>query len=243
MPVATLEFVNKESAPPRVAEPASTAGAAAEFPPAEADLSPVTAVAEQAFGDELSGSVDGSGEGNGSLAAVRDSSSPVAVKGTAKISVDPAAQAQDLVRQIADQVQRSSGDDSVLRIKLTPVEFGEVQVEVAWREGQLSARIQTQSSAAQQVLSENLGLLREAMSQRGIVLDRVDVQPLTTGVEQSGLARESGRQQGADERSERRSSREDQSHGRDQEAGDQSSSRQRGQRPPRQFLDELEIEI
>jgi len=98
--------------------------------------------------------------------------SPVAVRQM----LDPASvnQAQ-LLDHVTQAIQVSHQNGHEVRIRLSPPELGSLQIDVSVKNGALSARLETQNSAAQQVLSDNLPQLREALAQQGMTVDRIDV--------------------------------------------------------------------
>jgi len=62
-----------------------------------------------------------------------------------------------------------------LTIVLRPPELGRVQVDVMRHDGQLTARLQTETATAHRLLSEHLPQLQETFAQMGLNADQVQV--------------------------------------------------------------------
>jgi flagellar hook-length control protein FliK len=84
--------------------------------------------------------------------------------------------AAELVERVANAVQTASQQQRPLRVRLHPPELGVLQVEIVHRGGHVSARLEVQTAAAQQALTDSLPALREALAQHGSTVTRLDVQ-------------------------------------------------------------------
>jgi flagellar hook-length control protein FliK len=82
---------------------------------------------------------------------------------------------QQLVEKLGSAIHQAQENGGHLKIRLHPPELGTVQIEVSMRNGVLSARLEVQTAAAQQALTEHMGLLRDAIAQTGIHVDQIDV--------------------------------------------------------------------
>jgi len=76
---------------------------------------------------------------------------------------------------MVDAVSAVAESGRELSIRLAPPELGPVLIEVHAEHGVITARLETHTDAARQVLSERLPQLHEALAQRGAVVDRVEV--------------------------------------------------------------------
>lgn len=81
----------------------------------------------------------------------------------------------EVIVQIAHALVSHRGGQE-LQLQLTPPNLGAVRVDVALHEGVLSARIEAQTPATQQVLADNLSQLKDSLAQQGVSFDRIDVQ-------------------------------------------------------------------
>lgn len=63
-----------------------------------------------------------------------------------------------------------------LRVDVSPPELGHLQLDVVQQQGGLAVRLEAQLPATHRLLVDNLPQLREALSQQGIQLDRIDVE-------------------------------------------------------------------
>lgn len=63
----------------------------------------------------------------------------------------------------------------VIHVKLIPASLGEVRIKMDLEPGAVSVRIDASTPAAQQLLSEHLGVLRHTLESRGLQVDRLSV--------------------------------------------------------------------
>ncbi len=85
-----------------------------------------------------------------------------------------------------------------VRLRLSPPELGVVHIEVAMREGVMSARLEAETPAARALLYDNLPALREKLSQQDVRIEKFDVELLdrqTTGQDNTGQGTASDREQ------------------------------------------------
>jgi flagellar hook-length control protein FliK len=80
-----------------------------------------------------------------------------------------------LIEQVAYAVQYGHSNGQQMQLHLNPPELGALQVDVALHDGMLSARIEAQTPAAQQILVDNISQLKESLTQQGVNFDRIDV--------------------------------------------------------------------
>jgi len=88
----------------------------------------------------------------------------------------PEGNLEKLVNRVADAVRTAGRNGRQLRIRLQPPELGTLQIEVSSRNGVLSARLEVQTTSAQQAILENMTLLKNALAQNGTRLEHIDVQ-------------------------------------------------------------------
>lgn len=77
-----------------------------------------------------------------------------------------------VVKEAAMQVR---GETSEMRIRLVPASLGEVTLNVRMEGGQMNAQIDVSHAGVKAALESNMGQLREALSSRGIDVQRLDV--------------------------------------------------------------------
>jgi flagellar hook-length control protein FliK len=80
-----------------------------------------------------------------------------------------------VIEQAAQGIQIAHRDGREMQVRLSPPELGALQIEISLKDGVISARLETQTAAAQQLLSDNLQQLKESLSQQGLSVDRLDV--------------------------------------------------------------------
>lgn len=150
--------------------------AASTQPAGEAEGVPGTVRPPAPLADDATGSArnDAGGAALGQANGRADVVRPDATGGghsNERPHVDPAEFASRLAAAL--NTARDSGRQ--LRIRLHPPELGSLSVEVTAREGALFARLDVESRAAQRVVLEHIGQLREILTQQGTPVERIDV--------------------------------------------------------------------
>lgn len=79
------------------------------------------------------------------------------------------------VQRVARAMHTAADRGGELRLRLSPPELGSLKLEVTVHEGVLSARLETETPVARQVLMDNLPALRERLAEQNIKIDRFDV--------------------------------------------------------------------
>ena len=80
-----------------------------------------------------------------------------------------------------------------VRLRLHPESLGDVQVHVRWDRGLLTARLEAATPAARDALEGGLHLLRDALQEQGVPVDRLHV-GLRLGLEGQSRGQDPGRQ-------------------------------------------------
>jgi flagellar hook-length control protein FliK len=81
----------------------------------------------------------------------------------------------NLVPQIHPAIHQAALLDRQMTITLRPPELGIVQIDILRHDGQLTARLQTETASAHQLLSDQLPQLREALTPWGVAGEQVQV--------------------------------------------------------------------
>ncbi len=79
------------------------------------------------------------------------------------------------VQRVEQAFQSMSAAGGTVRLKLSPPELGSMRLEITVRNGALTARAETETSAARNVLLDNLPALRERLAQHDIKVQQFDV--------------------------------------------------------------------
>jgi hypothetical protein len=79
------------------------------------------------------------------------------------------------VQRVAQALRTSGTLGEQVRLRLHPPELGSLRVDVALRNGVLTARLEAHTEAARSLLLENLPTLRENLAQHGVQIERFDV--------------------------------------------------------------------
>jgi flagellar hook-length control protein FliK len=80
-----------------------------------------------------------------------------------------------LMQRVARALESARDRGGEVRIRLNPPELGLLKVELQVQDGRLHARLEAETPAAQVVLLENVGSLRERLAEQGLRLERFDV--------------------------------------------------------------------
>lgn len=80
-----------------------------------------------------------------------------------------------LIQRVARAFQSTGPDGGTMRLRLSPPELGSIRVEIQVQGGQMSAKIEAETSTARALLLDNLPALRERLEQQDIKLMRFDV--------------------------------------------------------------------
>ena len=104
-------------------------------------------------------------------AAARTSASPVGRDMPAQDQIDRVRFVQRVARAF-ESVGEHGGN---LHLRLHPPELGSLRLEVAVRNGVMTARLEAETPAAQSLLLDNLPLLRERLAEQNIRIERFDV--------------------------------------------------------------------
>ena len=81
-----------------------------------------------------------------------------------------------LIQRVARAIEVAPQNGGLLRLRLRPPELGAVRLEVALRRGKMTARIETETTQARNVLLDQLPQLRERLEGQGIHVERFDVE-------------------------------------------------------------------
>ncbi len=81
-----------------------------------------------------------------------------------------------LIQRVARAIEVAPQNGGLLRLRLRPPELGAVRLEVALQRGKMTARIETETAQARNVLLDQLPQLRERLEGQGIHIERFDVE-------------------------------------------------------------------
>jgi len=102
------------------------------------------------------------------------------------------------VQRVARAFHHVGDTGGEVRLRLSPPELGVVHIEVAMREGVMSARLEAETPAARALLYDNLPALREKLSQQDVRIEKFDIELLdrqSTGQDNTGQGTASDREQ------------------------------------------------
>src|SRR5262249_16723958 len=76
-----------------------------------------------------------------------------------------------IIEQVAYAIQSTHVSGQEMQLPLDPPDLGSLLVNVSVHDGVLSARLETQNPATQQVLVDNLSQLKDSLTQQGVSFD------------------------------------------------------------------------
>jgi flagellar hook-length control protein FliK len=82
---------------------------------------------------------------------------------------------QRVIDQVVPAVVASTQGGHEVRIRLNPPELGSLLVDIRVRDGVVSAHLEATQSTTQQLVTDNLSLLRDGLAQQGLTIDRIEV--------------------------------------------------------------------
>ncbi|PHR90650.1 MAG: hypothetical protein COA78_34745 [Blastopirellula sp.] len=100
-------------------------------------------------------------------------------KGIAAPSARPMdARQVRLIQRVAKAFQVAQVREGPIRLRLSPPELGALRIEINVKDGVMTARIETETTAARQILMENLPQLRDRLNEMNITIDTFEVEQM-----------------------------------------------------------------
>lgn len=91
-------------------------------------------------------------------------------------------QEADIIRQIIDKIKVTvSKDVKSMELQLNPEHLGKVQINVAAKDGAMSAQIIAETEAAKQAIENNMAVLKEAFNNNDLKVEAVEVMVASYG--------------------------------------------------------------
>ncbi len=192
-PIAQTSDLRADPPPPPPSQPSPNAPAApaAPSPPnsagarataSHASSEPVSSTTRATAGATVRAAADGASAANAqrdvqsaasrTRAADRPSSEP---RPPAKAATQ--ATFEELVRSIRTL---STARDARARIRLDPPELGHIRIDLRVAGGRVTLGMETETSEARELLQSRLDELRQALAQRGLTVDRIELRELAT---------------------------------------------------------------
>ncbi|QDU79119.1 Flagellar hook-length control protein FliK [Polystyrenella longa] len=87
----------------------------------------------------------------------------------------PPVQSQEFLEKLSDSVRIADKNNQQLKVRLTPPHLGSMNIEVTRHDGVITARLEVQSTAAQQQVLDQMAGLKESLQQQGHHIERIEV--------------------------------------------------------------------
>lgn len=98
----------------------------------------------------------------------------------------PEADAQSVVRQLVERIHVSMNEDtSSFEMQLNPEHLGKINLQVAAKNGVVTAQIATENEAVKEALESQLVTLKETLNNQGIKIEAVEVTVASHGFERN----------------------------------------------------------
>ena len=127
-------------------------------------------------GSETSNTAASASGGQSATTPVTPHQAPIVESSQGPLALD----AEQFVDRLASEVQAAPQNGQQLRVRLYPPHLGSLQIEVTSHQGTLTVQMEVQSAAAQHSLLDNMSYLRDALTQQGSNVDRIEVQLVET---------------------------------------------------------------
>jgi flagellar hook-length control protein FliK len=98
------------------------------------------------------------------------------------------------VQRVANAFRSAQQNDGQIQMRLSPPELGSLRIEIAVRNGVLSANLETETADARRVLLDNLPALRQRLAELDIRIEKFDVDIRREGGQSDGQAGAQDRQ-------------------------------------------------
>ncbi|HAP36505.1 MAG TPA: hypothetical protein DCQ28_11400 [Bacteroidetes bacterium] len=119
-------------------------------------------------------------QGQQLFAAVIEEKNNIIVSKNQQTEITSFLRQQDAVNNIVEQLAKNvkfstDGNNSQIKISLTPEALGEVMLKVSVEHGKVSTQIEVQQPQIKAVVEANIQILRDSLSSKGLVVDRIDI--------------------------------------------------------------------
>jgi flagellar hook-length control protein FliK len=109
------------------------------------------------------------------------------------------------VQRVANAFRSAQQNDGQIQMRLSPPELGSLKIEIAVRNGVLSANLEAETPDARRVLLDNLPALRQRLAEQDIRIEKFEVDIRQDGRQQQGQAE--AQQQQTEQQSQRAAAR------------------------------------
>jgi flagellar hook-length control protein FliK len=92
------------------------------------------------------------------------------------------------VQRVANAFRSAQQNDGQIQMRLSPPELGSLKIEIAVRNGVLSANLETETADARRVIMDNLPALRQRLAEQDIRIEKFEVDIRREGNPQQGQA-------------------------------------------------------
>jgi len=96
----------------------------------------------------------------------------------------PTADRARFVNRVGGAIRAAQNRDGEIRLQLRPAELGSLRIEIAVKQGVLTAHLEAETSAARTILLDNLPALRERLAEQEIRIEKFDVDVRDEGRQQ-----------------------------------------------------------
>ena len=98
----------------------------------------------------------------------------------------PTADRARFVQRVGRALQAAQSRDGQIQLRLSPPELGSLRISISVQEGLISAKLETETVAARNILLDNLPALRERLAEQEIRIEKFDVDVPRDGGHEAG---------------------------------------------------------
>jgi len=127
-------------------------------------------------------------------AAISNPTATATASGTPEDNPTTTVDRARFVQRVSSAFRQAQQNDGQIQLRLSPPELGSLRIEIAVRNGVLTANLETETSEARRIVLDNLPALRDRLAQQDIRIDKFDVDVRREGHQQQGQHQESNSQ-------------------------------------------------
>ncbi|MCA9040972.1 MAG: flagellar hook-length control protein FliK [Planctomycetaceae bacterium] len=155
----------------------------------------------------------------------------------------PAVQSHEFLERLSESVRVADKNHQQLKVRLTPPQLGSMSIEVTRQEGVVMARLEVQSTAAQQLLLDQIAGLKETLQQQGHLVERIEVTLQDPGRPDQSSQHKSQQDQDQDQERRQQPRQQQQDHSSQRDEGGEDEGNEKPTRSSHWSMDNIDVEI
>ncbi len=111
----------------------------------------------------------------GNVGAAAQSSNAAGISNSGGTSGTSEVDRVRFVQRVARAFQAADEDGGQIKLRLSPPELGSMKIEITMHGGTMTAHVETETSAARNMLLDNLPALRQRLADQNIKIEKFDI--------------------------------------------------------------------